>query len=263
MEVHYVPLVFIVGFFAGVINTLAGGGSLLTLPVLLFLGLPSPLANGSNRIAIWTQCVSAVMRFRRSGVSDIKLCMYVSIPAVIGAIFGAQLAVDIPDSLFQTLFAIIMLVVVVFIVWNPKPKRSQAIHYTPLRISVIGLVFFLIGVYGGVFQAGVGYFLTAAFVLLCGLDLVSTASAKSLVIAIYTTFAMAVFIWNGQVDWFVALVLSAGMGLGGWLGGSLAISKGEEWVRWALIITVVIMAMKMLGVFSGSSGIWILFLKLN
>ena len=222
MDFQFIPLVFVVGLIAGVINTLAGGGSLLTLPV----------------------------RFRKGGVSDVKLCVFVSLPAVIGAILGAQIAVDIPDSIFRVLFAIIMLVVVAFIVWNPKPKRSEVRCYTPGRMALIGVVFFLVGIYGGVFQAGVGYFLTAAFVLLCGLDLVSTASAKSLVVAIYTTFAMAVFIWNGQVDWYVALFLSLGNGLGGWIGGSLAISKGEDWIRWALIITVVAMAMKMLGVFS-------------
>lgn len=250
MDFQFIPLVFIVGLIAGIINTLAGGGSLLTLPVLLFLGLPSPLANGTNRIAIWIQCVTAVARFRKSGVSDVKLCVLVSIPAVIGAIIGAQIAVDIPDSVFRTLFAIIMLVVVAFIVWNPKPKSQAVRRYSPARIATIGVVFFIIGIYGGVFQAGVGYFLTAAFVLLCGLDLVSTASAKSLVVAIYTTFAIVVFIWNGQVDWFTALILSLGNGLGGWIGGSIAVTKGEQWIRWALIITVVFMAMKMLGLFS-------------
>ncbi|MDP8245797.1 MAG: sulfite exporter TauE/SafE family protein [Candidatus Hinthialibacter antarcticus] len=250
MEYQYVPLVFAVGLIAGIINTLAGGGSLLTLPVLLFLGLPSPLANGTNRIAIWIQCVTAVARFRKSGVSDVKLCVWVSLPAVVGAILGAQVAVDIPDSVFRTLFAVIMLVVVAFIVWNPKPKSKTVQRYSPGRMVLIGVVFFLVGIYGGVFQAGVGYFLTAAFVLLCGLDLVSTASAKSLVVAIYTTFAMAVFIWNGQVDWFTAFILSLGNGLGGWIGGSIAVSKGEQWIRWALIVTVVAMAMKMLGIFS-------------
>ena len=250
MEFQYAPLVFVVGLIAGIINTLAGGGSLLTMPLLLFLGLPASLANGTNRIAIWIQCVMAVTRFRKSGVSDVRLCVFVSVPAVIGAIIGAQLAVDIPDSIFRMLFAVIMLVVVAFIVWNPKPKSHAVRRYSPVRIIMIGILFFFIGIYGGVFQAGVGYFLTAAFVLLCGLDLVSTANAKSLVVAIYTTFAIIVFIWNGQVDWFTALVLSLGNGLGGWIGGSIAVSKGEQWIRWALIVTVVAMAMKMLGVFT-------------
>lgn len=244
----YLPVIFVVGFIAGVINTLAGGGSLLTLPMLLFMGLPSALANGTNRIAIWIQCVMAVIRMRRSGYVDVGLCLSVSLPAVAGAIIGAQLAVDLPDSIFRTLFAIIMLVVVGFIVWNPKPRRISSGKRSWLQWVLIYVVFFAIGLYGGIFQAGVGYFLTAAFVLLCGLDLVSTAGAKSLVIAIYTTFAIAVFIWNGQVDWYVALILSLGNGLGGWVGGSLAISKGEEWIRWALISTVVVMALKLLNV---------------
>ncbi|MBI1387622.1 MAG: TSUP family transporter [bacterium] len=248
MEYQYIPLVFVVGFIAGVINTLAGGGSLLTLPVLMFLGLPSSLANGTNRVAIWIQCVAAVVRFRKGGVSHWTLCLWLSLPACLGSVIGALAAVDLPDRLFKTLFAIIMLVVVAFIVWNPKPKGSSSVSMTLARKISLGAAFFLIGLYGGIFQAGAGYFLIAAFVFLAGLNLIETAAAKSLIVAIYTTFALGVFIWKGEVDWFPALILSLGNGLGGWIGGSLALDRGEVWIRWALIVTVIAMSMKLLGV---------------
>ena len=99
MEIWHFPVVFIVGVVAGAINTLAGGGSLITLPVLIFLGLPATMANGTNRLAITVQSVLAVAGFKKKGVSDFKSSLLMSLPALAGALVGAQIAVDISDVL--------------------------------------------------------------------------------------------------------------------------------------------------------------------
>lgn len=241
-----IVLIFSAGLAAGVINTLAGGGSLLTLPMLVFLGLPASVANGTNRVAIWVQCVVSSWRFRREGFRHMGYSLKLAAPAVVGAIAGAQLSIEISDVMFERIFAVIMVMMVGFILWNPRvPESTQSHIETMKRPWLSALVFFLIGIYGGMIQAGVGYFLTAALVLIAGLDLVATASVKVLVIAVYTTFALAVFIWNGEVDWLVAVVLSLGNGLGGWLGAKIALQKGEKWIRIALAVTVIVMALKM------------------
>src|SRR3989338_3912463 len=129
MELWQFPVILTVGVIAGVINTLAGGGSLITLPVLIFLGLPATVANGTNRLAITVQSVLAVAGFKRKGVSDFKSSFLMSLPALIGAIIGAQLAVDVSDILFKRILAVVMLLVLGLILWNPTRMRQGNVRY--------------------------------------------------------------------------------------------------------------------------------------
>src|SRR3989339_1941116 len=129
MEIWRFPVIFTVGVVAGVINTLAGGGSLITLPVLIFLGLPATVANGTNRLAITVQRVLAVTGFKRKGVSDFKSSLLMSLPALIGAGIGTQLAVDVSDILFKSILAGVMILVLALILWNPIRMRQGIVQY--------------------------------------------------------------------------------------------------------------------------------------
>ena len=240
-------ILLIVGVFAGVVNTLAGGGSLVTLPLLIFMGLPASVANGTNRVAVWVQCVAAVWGFRRNGVSNFKTCFWLSIPAVIGAIIGAQISVELPDEWFQKIIAVVMLLVVALIVWNPNSTKAMN-DYQPSNYRLAGLVFFGIGFYGGFIQAGVGYLLMFGLTSICRFDLVRTAAAKVFIVAVYTSFAVLVFIINNQIDWWYALILSFGNGIGGYIGSSMAVKRGAALIRWVLVITVTVMSAKLLGI---------------
>lgn len=240
-------VVTIVGLFAGIVNTLAGGGSLITLPLLIFMGLTPSEANGTNRIAIWVQCVSAVTGFRQKGVSNFKVCILLSIPATIGAILGAQFSVELPDEIFKKIIAVVMLLVVGLIVFKPKSKPQDETQKTP-NYWLAGLVFFGIGFYGGFIQAGVGYLLMFGLTSICRLNLVSTAAAKVFIVAAYTSFAVLVFIMNGLINWQFAIALSIGNGIGGYLGSSLAVKRGENLIRGVLVVTVIVMSLKLLGI---------------
>ena len=113
---HYLLLIA-VGFAVGFINTVAGGGSLLSLPVLIFLGLPPSVANGTNRVAISIQNAMAVAGFKSKGVSTYPFNLYLGLSAIVGAILGAQLAVDIEGETFNKILAIIMIAVVCIIIF--------------------------------------------------------------------------------------------------------------------------------------------------
>jgi uncharacterized membrane protein YfcA len=252
MEIWQIPVIFAVGVAAGFINTLAGGGSLLSLPILIFLGLPTAIANGTNRFAIMIQCLFAVAGFKRKGISNFKLSLLLSVPALIGAIVGAQIAVDMSDALFKRALAIIMLLVLGLILWNPVKKLNINPHYDEDtiglrrgRLIVTMVTFFFIGIYGGFIQAGVGFIIIAALTTISGLSLVNTNSHKVFVVGIYTAFALFIFVFNGKVCWTVGMALAAGNGLGGWLGSHWAVTRGERWLRLILIICVVAMAMKL------------------
>ena len=249
-----IALILVTGVVAGILNVMAGGGSLLTLPMLIFLGLPSATANGTNRVAIEVQNIIAVLGFRSKGISNLKLSTLFAVPALVGAIVGARIAIELPDKLFNQILAGVMILALALILWNPtrRLKRNE-ITMTPTRRLVAILVFFLVGIYGGFIQAGVGFILIAALVLITGLDLVRTNSHKVFIIAVYTLSALATFALEGKVDWVLGLVLAVGNGVGGWIGSRFQVAKGEKWVRIVLIVAVVAMAVRLSGIIPGWS----------
>lgn len=236
---HYAALVA-AGFGAGYINTLAGSGSLLTLPLLIFLGLPAPVANGTNRVAILLQNVVAVSRFRRRGVLELRHAAWLVVPAVVGSLLGARVAVELDEELMRRTIGVLMLVMAVVILVRPKrwlEGRPEAERSRPGWGSV--LAFLAIGAYGGFIQAGVGIFLLAGLVLGAGLDLVRANALKVFIVLCFTVFALAVFVAHDQVRWDLGLVLALGNMAGAWVATHMAVERGAGFVRWVLIAVVV------------------------
>jgi len=240
------PALAAVGFVSGFLNILAGGGSLLTLPLLIFLGLPATVANGTNRVGILCQNLFAIGSFRRHGVLPLKLALLCTAPALVGSYLGALLAVQIDERLFQRLLAGIMIGVLGIILIDPaKRLQGQEHHFTPLRLAVLLICFFLIGIYGGFVQAGVGFLILPAL-LVHGFDLVRTNAVKIFVILAFTVPALAVFVWHDQVDWLLGLVLAAGNASGGWIASHMAVKKGHDWIKRVVSVIVLLLALKLL-----------------
>lgn len=241
-----IPALVLVGVVAGFLNVLAGGGSLLTLPLLIFFGLPAATANGTNRIAIFCQNIFAISGFKRQGVFPLRLALLCTPPALIGSYLGARLAIDIDETLFRRLLALIMIAVLVFMVVDPlKRLQRSEMPMTPLRVLVLILSFFAIGVYGGFVQAGVGFIIITGL-LVHGLDLVRINAVKVLVIFAFTAVALGVFVLHGQVDYVLGLALATGNSLGGWFGSHTAVKKGHEWIKRFVIVTVLVLALRLL-----------------
>ncbi len=236
---------FAVGVVAGTLNVLAGGGSFLTLPALIFLGLPATTANGTNRVAILFQNVGAVWGFRRHGLIDGRFALRAAVAAVAGSIAGTALALVIGDATFRRVLALLMLAVTLWTLWDPVGRaagRSER-RVRPGAIA-IGAAFFAIGVYGGFVQAGVGFFVLAATTW-AGYDLVRGNAIKVVCILLFTVVSLGIFQWSGRVDWPLGLVLAAGNVLGGLLGVRLTVLKGHAWVRGVVTVVIVILAIKL------------------
>ena len=248
MEAVYwqLPLLFVVGIVAGILNVLAGGGSLLTLPLLIFMGLPSAVANGTNRIAIFCQNIFAIRGFRKRGVMPLELALLCTPPALIGSWVGASLAISMDDQLFNRVLALIMLGVLVFTTLDPmKRLRKEGTEICSGRKLVIVVSFFGVGIYGGFVQAGVGFIIITAL-LVHGLDLVRINAIKVFVIFAYTFIALGVFIYHGQVNYLLGFALAAGNSLGGMIGPKLAVDKGHDWIKKVVTFTVLVFALKLL-----------------
>jgi len=149
-EWYHYPFLVVVGFAVGFINTVAGGGSLLSLPVLIFLGLPPAVANGTNRVAIIVQTAMATAGFKSKGVSTFPFNVYLGISALVGAIIGARIAVDVDGEAFNRILAIVMLSVVLIIIFKPKIKVTDLQERLSGKYLWLGIiVFFFFGIYGG------------------------------------------------------------------------------------------------------------------
>jgi len=253
-----------VGAVAGVLNVLAGGGSFLSLPLLIFLGLPPSVANGTNRIAILVQNMGAVWRFRTHGLVDRSWIPLAAAPAIAGAVLGTWGAIEIGEEAFRRVLAGLMVAATLWILWDPLARREgrgrvAAGEWTPTAAARDGAellasggprrfglaaAFFLAGVYGGFVQAGIG-FLLAAVATWAGLDLVRGNALKVLVVLLLTPVSLALFAWSGRVDWVMGLPLAAGHLLGALAGVRLTVLKGHVWIKRFLTVTVVAFAIKL------------------
>ena len=242
----HIVLLFGTGIAAGFLNTVAFGGSLLALPMLIFLGLPTAVANGTNRVAIFCQNFSAIMGFRRKGVSDFGYSTLLAIPAVIGAVIGALIAVDIRDAVFNLILAAVMITMLVLTLINPTERLKDRIESNDTRSKIIAMVvFFFIGIYGGFIQAGVGLLIITGLRLLTGMDLVRTNAIKVFVIFFYTVVALGIFIIKDKVNWYLGPTLAIGNACGAWLGSHWAVEKGDKWIKVVLIVAVVAFAIRL------------------
>lgn len=242
-------LVILVGFIAGFINTLAGSGSLLTLPLLIFLGLPANVANGTNRIAILLQNVVAVGSFRKEKVINFKESVWLIVPAIIGSLVGARLAINIDEEMMRRTIGGLLIVMFFLILYKPdKWVKGQAglVAEKPNFLRII--IFFLIGIYGGFIQAGVGFFLLSGLVLSAGYNLVKANAYKLLIVLAYTPFALGVFIYNGQVNYKWGLILAIGNMLGAYIATKFAVNWGAKYVRYILLAVLFIASLKLIGV---------------
>ncbi len=249
MEWYLILAVIGVGFMAGFINTLAGSGSLLTLPMLMFLGLPANVANGTNRIAILLQNVVGVASFKQQKVLNVKMGLWLAAPAIIGSLVGAQIAINLNETMMERAIGILLFVMFFLILYKPQQwvkGKAGEVSAKPTILQFI--IFFFIGIYGGFIQAGVGLFLLAGLVLGAGVDLVKANALKLLIVLLYTPFALAVFFFNDQINWKIGLILAVGNMLGAFVASRFAVAWGAKYVRYILLAVILFSALKLLGV---------------
>lgn len=247
MDVFIYPLLILAGFCAGFINTLAGSGSVVSLAALHLAGLPLDMANGTNRIAILLQNVVGVTRFRQQGRLEVREHIGIILPAVAGGIAGAFIAGQVNKEILRISIGLCMLLVLGLLFFKPKrwlEGQADKLHRRsgPVRM----LSFFLVGLYGGYLQIGVGVFLLTALVMAAGFDLVRGNAVKLLIVLCYTVPALAVFVMNGLVRWDLGLTLAAGNMLGAWAATYEAARRGAPFIRWLLIAVTACSAIRYL-----------------
>lgn len=256
MEITEIIILITAGLLVGFVNTLAGGGSIVSLSILMMLGLPAPLANGTNRVGIALQTLTATTSFRQQKALDLKKAGKLAFPAVLGSLIGAWVAVDINEEIFEKAIGVIMLLMLFFIFYKPKKYLYGRADIIEKPLTWVHFVmFFAIGLYGGFIHLGVGYFLLAGIVMGAGYDLVKANAIKVFIVLCYTPFSLLVFIWYDQVDWGYGLTLAIGNIIGAFVASRLAVSKGVDFVKWVIVVVILVTSADMFGLYDFKSMI--------
>jgi len=248
MDILNLVILFGVGTIAGFINVNAGGGSSLTLPTLIFMGLEGALANGTNRIAIFIQNIFAIASFRKHRMHQFRNSAELALFTLPGAVLGALLAVKVSNVLFERILGVVLIFIVISLFFSrsyrDKSDAEEGRKSWWIYPSLVG-----IGFYGGFLQIGVGFLFMAALYHLLRLNLVLVNMHKVFIVLIYTLPAILIFMLTGNVNWKFGLALAVGNAAGGWWGAHAAVKGGERIIRIILALAITIMALKLFGLY--------------
>jgi uncharacterized membrane protein YfcA len=246
MELWQIALLALAGVAAGWLNVMAGGGSLLTVPIMLFMGIPGPVANGTNRIAILAQNISAVAAFRRQGFADFRLSLSLAAAASAGALVGASLGVRLDGEWFDRVLALVMIGVLVLMATGHDKVRKTDSTGAPRNLMLGHVLMVGAGFWGGFIQIGVGFILMPILHRVLGLDLVRVNMHKVFIVLVYTIIALTVFASQLELLWWTGAALALGNATGGWLGAHTTVRRGETWIRRVLYLTLTAFIVKLL-----------------
>ncbi len=246
MELYQIPLLILLGFGAAFLNTVGGGGSLFTVPILTFMGIPITVANATARVAILAQNVTAVGGFRSKNVElPLRYSVYLGIVSLFGGFIGSLMASSIDDKIFSRIFVVVMLFSVGLVIFDPF-RATNKVERLSTRHQIIGAIcFFFIGIYGGFVQAGIGFLVIGVLSLVNHFNLVKSNYIKVFVAIVYTSVSVAVFAWEGKIRWETGSILAIGHALGGWYASRWSVDKGEVWIKRVMILSVIAMAVKL------------------
>ena len=251
MELTWISIIILIcsGIIVGFINTLAGGGTVVSMSVFMFLGLPPLMANGTNRIAIVFQNTTAVAYFQKNKLIDWPKILRLSLPLIMGSLTGALLAGYISNKWFQYIFAGVVIVFGISMLINPNRYINERTNLLNRNISLWQyVIFFFLGIYGGFVHVGIGYPFIAVLVLMFGYDLLKANVLKNVFVLCYVPFSLIIYIMQGNVCWSFGLVHAIGNVIGAGLAARLAIKKGAPFIRYILLILIGVVILQLIGV---------------
>jgi len=252
MELTWLSVTILIGsgIIAGFVNTLAGGGTVVSFSAFMFLGLPPMVANGTVRLSVIFQNATSVAYFQKNKLIDWRKVLQLGIPMVLGSIVGAMIAGFISNEWFRYIFAGVIVLFGFSMLFNPDKYIHERTDLVNRKMSLLQyLLYFLLGIYGGFIHAGIGYVLLAVLVLSNGYNLFNANVLKNVLVLLYVPFSLIIFAWQGNVAWSFGLIHAIGNVIGAGLAARLAIKKGASFIRYIVLVLIVIVVLQLLGVF--------------
>ncbi len=245
MEIPNEIILFFVGATAGFINVIAGGGSSITLPTLIFIGLDAATANGTNRISLIMQNISGISGFHKQNIRGTDLAIKYALFTVPGAVIGAIFSIQITQEWFERILAVIMIGVVISL-FKKRTVQNGDFEENRKPGALFYFSLFLVGFYGGFIQVGIGLIIMATLFHFLKTSLVRVNFYKLIIVLIYMIPALAVFIINDKVNWLMGFILAAGSMLGAWIAAHVTVKKGDNFIRYILAFVIAGMAIKLI-----------------
>jgi len=237
-------ILFFVGAVAGFVNVFAGGGSALTLPALIFAGLDTATANGTNRVVLILQNISGISSFKKQKIKGFRIALKYAIFTIPGAIAGAFFSIQITHEWFERILAVIMIGIVISLF--KKQNRPSDFDFENKEPNVSFYTsMFLIGFYGGFIQVGVGFLLMASLFHFLQTSLMRVNFYKLVIVLVYMVPTMLVFLINDKIHWTLGFVMAIGNMIGAWIAARANVKKGDKLIRYVLSIAMLIMAIKL------------------
>ncbi len=246
LNTNEIVLLVLSGVLVGIINTLGGGGSVITMSLFMAMNMPIGIANGTNRIAVLLQNLSATVAFLRKGMLHLKSGLLLSLPAILGNILGAIVATDVSDTVFKVCLSVVLVIILIYLALGKDKEQVTGGHGLCIKWWHY-LLFFIIGFYGGYIYIGLGFLILAIAIWTMNLDIVTANVIKGFVIFLSTPFALAVFIYNDQIWWEHGLLHAAGNIVGALLASHWAMSWGVKFVRWFTLVVIVVFFADLVG----------------
>ena len=253
MEFYYYLIAIGGGFLAGILNAIAGFGSVITLGIMIeFMGMPANLANGTNRINVFVQSSMSSLAYYQKGKLGLNKCKYAIIASFIGAMFGVILAINISNEVFKSAFQYILIIMLLVVLINPKRWLIDTDINFKMNKWISIPLFLILGFYGGFIQMGMGLFALIVLVLIARFNLVEANALKVFIVSLYTIVLIFIFNYRGLVDWQIGLTFAVGQGLGGYLAAHYAsvYPKANVWIYRILVLVIIVVILKTFGVFS-------------
>lgn len=249
-EIFSLVLLFFAGVAGGVIAVMAGGGASVILPTLICLGIDPTVANGTTRVAILFQNSSAIVSFRKQGFSELRTGLKLALLTLPGVLAGALVAVRVGDRLFEEILAVVLVFVCASFFLKPD-SLGRLLGGAGQKKWILYPAMIAIGFYGGFVQVGAGFLIMAVLYHVMGDPLVRVNFHKVIVILLYTVPAVLIFFLSGNVNLFVGICLAVGTSVGGWLGAAFSVRGGERYIRFVLVLAVVVMAVMEFEILTG------------
>jgi uncharacterized membrane protein YfcA len=252
LPVSHISLLALAAFAAGLVDAVAGGGGLVTVPALLAAGLPPHLAVATNKGQAVFGSGAALLRFARAGMVDSARARVAFPAGFAGSLLGAALLLRVSPAVLRPLVLALLVAVGLFTAFQPRnaqaraPKPGAALPVSPARASVAAAgIAFVIGAYDGFFGPGTGTFLILAFVLVLG-DGLARASGEAKAVNFASNLAgVVLFASRGVIVWQVALPMAVAQFAGATVGAHLTVRHGDAFVRKAILVVVLALVVKL------------------
>jgi len=252
MEITWLSVTILIGsgIIAGFINTLAGGGTVVSFSTFMFLGLPPMMANGTIRLSVIFQNITSVAYFQKSKLIDWRRVLQLGVPVVLGSIVGAVIAGFISNEWFRYIFAGVIVLFGFSMLFNPDKYLHEKTDLVNRKLSVLQyIIYFFVGIYGGFIHAGIGYVFLAVLVLSNGYNIFNANVMKNVLVLLYVPFSVVVFALQGNVLWSFGLIHAIGNIIGAGLAAHLAIKKGAGFIRYIVLALIIVVVLQLFRVF--------------